>query len=455
MSDYSLIVLGGGVAGYTSAIRAAKAGMNVAIFEREHLGGTCLNRGCIPTKTLLHSAELFASASAWAEMGVLAENVRLDEPAIYARKNSIVEKLRAGLGSLMKLNKIDVFSEEAVFVADNTVIAGGKTYTAQRFLIATGSSPAMLGIPGIELTVNSDRVLAEPLAGKSVAIIGGGVIGVEFASYFADTGRAVTVIEMEDRVLPMMEKDLSAQLAAVLKKKGIVLKTAAAVERFEKAEQGVAAHIRVKGQPEVVAADAVVVSVGRRANTTGLGLEKIGVKTQRGVAVDDRMHTGVAEIYAAGDVTARVQLAHYAAASATVAVEAMLGLPPSMDLNTVPACVYTSPEIATVGLTEAECAARGLEVEVGKYPMGGNGKSMIEGVDRGFIKTIVEKSTGRVLGATAFCCRGTDILGELVLAVSQNIPREQLLRVIHAHPTTMEGVFESLEASEGRGIYQR
>ncbi len=455
MTDYSLIVLGGGVAGYTGAIRAAKAGMKVAIFEREHLGGTCLNRGCIPTKTLLHSAELFSSAGAWAEMGILAENVRLDESAVYARKDALVEKLRAGIQTLMKANKIDVFTEAAEFASKDSVTAGGKTYTAEHFLIATGSSPAALPIPGIEHTVNSDRVLEKPLSGERITIIGGGVIGVEFASYFADAGRQVTVVEAEDRILPMLEKELSLQLAAVLKKKGITLKTGAVVERFVKTDAGVETHILVKEKPEIVPGDQVIVSVGRRANLTGLGLEKLGILTGRGIMTDERMHTGVGNIYAAGDVTARVQLAHYAAASATVAVEAMLGEPASVDLTTVPACVYTSPEIACVGLSEAECAARGLEVEVGKYLMGGNGKSMIEGADRGFIKTIVEKHTGRILGATAFCCRGTDILGELVLAVSQGIQREQLLRVIHAHPTTMEGVYESLEASAGRCIYTR
>ncbi|MDO4550969.1 MAG: dihydrolipoyl dehydrogenase [Planctomycetia bacterium] len=459
MKKYSLIILGGGVAGYTAAFRAVQNGMSVALFERDQVGGTCLNRGCIPTKTLLHSSEIYSERTCWPEMGIIAENVSLNENAIYSRKDAIIQKLRNGILSLLKANKIDFFSCQASFLDEHSVTAEGEVYTAEKILIATGSSPIQLNIPGIELTVNSDRVLEKPLPGQNLIIIGGGVIGVEFASYFADTGRKVTIIEAQERILPMMEKELSLQLAALLRKKGILLKTSASVESFTKRNtenetETLCANIRSGDKTESLCADQIIISVGRKANLDGLNLEKIGVQTKRGILVDQNMYTGVAGIYAAGDVISHIQLAHYAGATATVAVESMMGLPHSVDLKTVPSCVYTSPEIACVGISEAECLAQNIEVEIGKYQMGGNGKSMISGADRGYIKTIIEKNTGKILGASAFCLRATDIIGELALAISQNMRREQITQVIHAHPTIMEGILESLEASHGRCIYQ-
>lgn len=449
MKDYySLIILGGGVAGYTAALLAAKNGMRVALFERDSLGGTCLNRGCIPTKTLLHSAELFASRESWAEMGILAENIRLDENAIFARKNAIVGKLRDSLLSLVKANRIDFFPHEAVFADANSVTADGKTYSAENILTATGALPARLKIPGIELTINSYRVLHAPLPPeqKTLLIVGGGAIGVEFATYFASTGRSVTILEAESRILPMMDEELSAELAAVLRKKGVTLRTSVMVESFRQEEKlQTVFRSHESENTETLPADAILIGIGRQANIRNLNLEKARIHADRNIPVNEKMHTGVAGIYAAGDVLGGIQLAHYAAATATVAVETMLGRSPSVDLNTVPACIYTTPEIASVGLTEAECAARNLEIEIGKTLMSRNGKSLVSGTDVGYIKTLVSKKTGQLLGATAFCIRATDIISELSLAISKNLTRDDILRAIHAHPTVAEGIFESLK----------
>lgn len=443
---YDLIVIGGGPGGYTGAIRAAKLGMKTALIEERDLGGTCLNRGCIPTKALLHSGEVYASREEWAGLGINAENVTLDEDAIYRRKDSIVENLRNGVKSLVKANKIDLYEVHGTITGEHTVKAGDEELETEYILIATGSvpvgsDPARRPIPGMQYALNSDRILAGKVEGQEIAVIGAGVIGVEFTDYLSNVGRSVTLIEPMERIIPMMNKDTSVQLASILKRKGVKIITGAKVNEI--LEDHTVKYSTAKGEFEQKF-DNVIVSIGRMANFANLGLENAGIPGGRRIEVDDNMYTGVAGIYACGDAVGRIQLAHFAAASAITAVESMLGKPHSMDLRVVPSCIYTQPEIAFVGKKEDEVE----NAKVGKFLMAANGKSQIEGVGRGFVKVVADEND-TVVGAELFCVRGTDIIGELALAISRKMKLHEVASVIHPHPTVMEAVGEAYEDIEG------
>lgn len=443
---YDLVVIGGGPGGYTGAIRAAKLGMKTALIEEQDLGGTCLNRGCIPTKTLLHSGELYASRENWEELGVKAENVTLDEDAIYRRKDAIVQNLRNGVKALVKSNKIDLFETHGQIMGEHTVKAGDEELETEYILIATGSlpigsDPARRPIKGMQYALNSDNVLAERVEGQNIAVIGAGVIGVEFTDYLTNVGRSVTLIEPMDRIIPMTNKDTSSQLAAILKRKGIKIITGAKVNEI--LPDHTVKYTTEKGDFEQKF-DNVITSIGRMANISKLGLENVGIPVGKRIEVDDNMYTGVAKIYACGDAIGRIQLAHYASATAITAVESMLNRPHSMDLNIVPSCIYTQPEIAFVGKKESEVP----NAKVGKFLMSANGKSQIEGFARGFVKVVADEND-YVVGAELFCVRATDMVGELALAISLGLTIHEVASVIHPHPTVMESVDEAYGDIEG------
>ncbi len=443
---YDLIVIGGGPGGYTGAIRAAKLGMKTALIEERDLGGTCLNRGCIPTKALLHSGELYASRLEWAECGVRAENVVFDEEAVYARKEAIVENLRNGVRTLVKANKIDLYETHGKIAGPHTVLAGEEELETEFILIATGSVPAGTDpnkriIEGMQYAKTSDDVLSRPVEGNKIAIIGAGVIGVEFCDYLSAVGREITLIEPMERILPMMSKETSVQLSAVLKRKGVKMNLGAKVKEI--LPDQTVRYATEKGEFEEKF-DSVIVAIGRSANFKDLGLENVGIEAGRRIEVNDDMYTGIAGIYACGDAVGRIQLAHYAAASAITAVESMLNRGHSMDLSVVPSCIYTRPEIASVGKREADVPG----AKVGKFLMGANGKSQIEGLARGFVKVIADENDV-VVGAELFCVRATDMIGELALAISRGLKFEEAASVIHPHPTVMESVGEAYEDIEG------
>lgn len=443
---YDLVVIGGGPGGYVGAIRAAKLGMKTALVEERELGGTCLNRGCIPTKVLVHSGEAYASRESWAELGICAENVTFDEEAAYRRKEAIVQNLRNGVRSLVKANKIDLYEAHGTITGEHTVDAGGQQLETEFILIASGSlpigsNPAVRPIPGMQYALNSDDVLAGKVEGGEIAVIGAGVIGVEFTDYLSNTGRSVTLIEPMERILPMTGKETGVQLAAILKRKGVKIITGAKVTEI--LPDRTVRYSTAKGDFEQKF-DSVVVSIGRMANISDLGLENVGISAGRRIEVDDNMYTGIAGIYACGDAIGRIQLAHYASASAITAVESMLGKPHSTDLSVMPSCIYTQPEIASVGKKESEVE----NAKVGKFLMAANGKSQIEGVGRGFIKVVADES-GTVVGAELFCVRATDMIGELALAVSRGLKLHEVAAVIHPHPTVMESVGEAYEDIEG------
>lgn len=444
---YDLIVIGGGPGGYTGAIRAAKLGMKTALVEERDLGGTCLNRGCIPTKVLLHSGELYASRGEWAELGIKAENVGFDEEALYRRKNGIVENLRNGVKQLVKANKIDLYEARGTITGEHTVRVGEEELETEYILIATGSSPAGFDptrrppIEGMQYAFSSDDVLSGCLEGKEIAVIGGGVIGVEFTDYLSNVGRNVTLIEPMERLLMMLSKETSVQVASILKKKGVKVLTGTKVTEIT--SERVVKYASEKGEGEQKF-DAVIVAIGRTANIKNLGLETVGIACERKIEVDDNMYTGVAGIYACGDAIGRIQLAHFAAASAITAVESMLKKPHTMNLSVVPSCIYTSPEIALVGKRESEVE----NAKVGKFLMAANGKSQIEGLPRGFVKVVADENE-TIVGAELFCVRATDMAGELALAIARGMKLHEAASVIHPHPTVMESVGEAYEDIEG------
>lgn len=442
--DFELIVLGGGPGGYTGAIRAAKLGKKVALIEKDSLGGTCLNRGCIPTKALLHSAETFSAKSEWEELGIFAENVTLDETKIYERKQKIVSTLRDGVKSLVKANGIELIEGEGKLVDEHTVTVGDRKVTADYILLATGSVPSAGSkerpLIGVEYTLNSDDVLSSPVSGENITIIGAGVIALEFATYYAAIGKNVTLLAPGERIIKMMSKDASVQLSAVLKKQGVKIVTGVKVKSV--GSDHTVYYATEKGEASV-AGDAVITAIGRKP-VVEIGLENVGITVEKFVNVDDNMYTGVAGIYACGDITGKMQLAHFAAASAITAVESMFGLPHSMDLSVCPSCIYTSPELASVGKKETDIE----NAKVGKFLMGANGKSLIEGVNRGYVKVVADEND-TVVGAEIFSVRGTDIMGELALAIAKGLKVSEVAAVIHPHPTVMESIGESLEDIHG------
>ncbi len=431
---YDLVILGGGPAGYPAALKAAELGKSVALIEKSFVGGTCLNRGCIPTKALLHSADLYSSRTEWAELGVNAD-ATFDEGAIYAHKDKIVETLRSGIRSMLKAGKVAYIEGEGKFVSPHSIAIGEEIVEGDNILVAVGSSPAKLPIKGIEYALNSDDVLSAPVEGNNIVVIGGGVIGMEFTSYFAGLGKTVTVVEATDRILPMFGKEISVQLSSVMKKKGVSFVTSAKV--VEISETSVT--YEKNGSAETIPCDAVIVAIGRKANIKDIGLENAGVETDgRFICTDEKMRTSAAGVYAVGDCNGKVQLAHFATASAYVALADMYGYNCDIDLSVVPSCVYTSPEVAMVGETDFEGA------KVGKFLLGGNGKSLINGSNRGFIKLICDDK-GIVRGGELFGYGVTELVAEIALAVKNHLTAEDIATTIHAHPTMYESIFEAAQ----------
>lgn len=443
MKEYDLAVIGGGPAGYTAALRAAKCGMKVAVAEREFLGGTCLNRGCIPAKCLLRSSELYASRTEWAELGIVAEGVDFDENAVYARKDAVVGKLRGGVESLIKSGGIDMYRGEARLTDAHCAEVCGERLSARFILIATGSRPVLPDVKGAGLALTSDDVFARPADRGAVAVIGGGVIGAELSQYFADTGRKVFVIEYADRILPMFGKDVSAQLAAALKRRGAEIFTSARVTEI--CADGV--NFTHNGERRFVSCGTTVAAVGRRANVENLGLDEVGVNYGRYINTDGDMRTSVANVFAAGDVTGGIQLAHYAAACASRAVDVMCGVPSHGKPEAVPSIVYTDPEIVSVGSAEGA-------VKCGRFMLGANGKNLINGSDRGFVKIYCD-GKDRVIAAEMLGRGVSETAGELTLAVSAGLTAAEVARCVHAHPTVYESIAEACEDVYGKAVHKR
>ena len=456
--SWDLIVIGGGPGGYTAAIRAAQLGLRTALVERDAVGGTCLNRGCIPTKALIHAAERYEEMRECETFGLRAEGVSFDYPAMCERRDHVVGQLREGVERLLKGNKVERITGTARLLGPGRVQVGEEVLEGTNILIAAGSRPALPPVPGLDLpgVLTSDDLLTGDRFYQRLAIIGGGVIGMEFAGLYQALGAEVTVLEALDRILPTLDRELSQNLSMLMKKKGVRLCAGARVERVERGPDGLVCTYTVKDRTETVTADAVLVATGRRANTDGLCAPEVDLGLERGaIPVDDRFQTCVPGIYAIGDaVKGSIQLAHAAAAQGINAVSILAGKEPPMDLSVVPSCVYARPEMASVGRTEAQCKEAGIPVKTAKYLTGSNGRSLIAGAGRGFIKVVYDGESGAVLGAQLLCERATDLVGEFASAVSRGETLEDMARVIRAHPTFAEAVGEAAEAGLGLSIHQ-
>ncbi len=449
MEKFDLMIIGGGPGGYTAAIQAAKQDMKVALAEQSFLGGTCLNRGCIPTKALLHAGDTLQSMQRCGDMGLHCDGIGFDFNAIHEYKNSIVEELRQGVAALLKANHVTVYSQHARILASGLAMVADETVAADKILIATGSAPSSLSLPGADhpLVWNSDDVLSgEKPIPKRLIIVGGGVIGVEFATIFNDFGTEVTIIESMPRILANFDKSISQNLSMILKKQGIAIYTDAQVEKFIAQEQEMLCSFSAKGQSHVCQADAVILAVGRRAVLEDLLAPDLQLTMKQGrIVTDDHYQTSLPGIYAIGDVRfGSSQLAHGAAAEAVNMTRLAVGKPAPYVLENIPCCVYCRPEIASVGITPEQAKSQGLTVVSGKYVMSGNGKTRIVGGERGFVQVTAEATSGRLLGAQLMCERATDMVFGLTTAIANRLTVEQALAAIYPHPTFSEGIDEAL-----------
>ncbi len=456
--QFDLVIVGAGPGGYEAAIRASQLGMKTALIERGEVGGTCLNRGCIPTKALLHAAESWRALQHFPELGLSVEGAGFDYQKVSAYKNGMVERLRAGVEGLIRANGITLVHGGALITGPHQVaVSGGeeRRLTGKRILIAAGSLPAVPPIGGADLpgVMDSDMLLSCERLPGSLCLIGGGVIGVEFSTVLSSFGCKVTILEAAPRLLPGMDREISQNLAMILKKRGVDIHTGALVRRIERDGELLCTY-EEKGEERTLSCENVLIATGRRPNTAGLFAPGAEPKMERGaVRVDDDFRTDVEGLYAIGDALGGIQLAHAASAQGIYAVERMAGKEPSVCLSAIPSCVYTDPEIASVGLTADECKEHGIAYRCTKYLMSGNGKSMLSLQERGFVKLVFEEGSEVLLGAQLMCARATDMVGELCNALANRLTARQLARTVRPHPTFCEGITEAVEDLWGRSIH--
>ena len=457
---FDVIVIGAGPGGYVAAIKCAKAGLRTAIVENRRVGGTCLNRGCIPAKAMIHASSLYREMQEAEKFGVSAERITFDYEKIVSYKEETTEKLCRGIEQLLKGNGVTIlFGKGSLEQGRKVKVTGEESeeyYDAEHVILAAGSKPVILPIPGLELpgVLTSDELFRLKEMPESLVIIGGGVISVEFASVYANLGCKVTIVEAMPRLIPNMDKEISQNLKMILKKRGVDIHTSASVQRVEQEGELYTCVFTEKEQEVRVSAQYVLCAIGRCPNTEGLFGEGAEQEMERGrVVVDEKFQSSIEGVYAIGDLVKGLQLAHLASAQGMYVAEMLAGEEASVDLSAVPGCVYTDPEIASVGMTEDEAKEKGLEIKTGKFIMSANGKSLITKEERGFIKIVAEKETDVILGAQMMCARATDMIGELVTAIANRMTVQQLLRGMRAHPTYNEGVQEALEELLGGAVH--
>jgi dihydrolipoyl dehydrogenase len=477
-NPYDILIIGGGPGGYVAAIRAAQLGFKTAVVEREHLGGICLNWGCIPTKALLRTAEIFHYAEHAKDYGLKLEGkITYDPAAVVKRSRAVSGQLNGGVGFLMKKNKIDVIWGEATITKPGEVSVGKPkkqpmqpqhpapkgtlgegTYQAKHIIIATGARPRVL--PGIEpdgkLIWTYFEAMVPPEFPKSLIVMGSGAIGIEFASFYRTMGSEVTVVELLPQILPVEDAEIAGLARKRFEKQGIKLHTDTKVTKVEKGANDVTCTLQDgKGKTSTLKAERVISAVGVVGNTENLGLAKLGVKIDRGVIVIDEIgRTNVPGIYAIGDVAGPPMLAHKAEHEGTICVEAIKGLHPhAMDKLMIPGCTYCQPQVASVGLTEAKAKEQGYQLKIGRFPFIGNGKAIALGEPDGLVKTIFDAKTGKLLGAHMVGAEVTELIQGFVIAMNLETTEEELINSVFPHPTLSEMMHESVMDAYGRVIH--
>jgi len=437
MTNYDLAIIGSGPGGYVAAIRAAQLGLKTCILEKEKIGGVCLNWGCIPTKALSASASALYNIERSSEFGINVKGFDLDFLKVYERKELIVKKLASGIEMLLKARKIEIIREKAEIKDPAHINAGNIEIEAKNILIAAGSIPFELpSMPfdGINILSSTD-LLALKVVPKSLIIVGGGVIGCEFASIFTTFGSEITIVEMMSQLLPNEDEEISRKIEQGFKKRGIKVLTNTKIERIEKG-------------------DKALICVGRSPNSKGLGIEGVGIDSNKGwIKVDENFRTNIKNIYAAGDIKGGMLLAHVASREGIVAVEHMAGNTQPIDYNVIPNCIFTHPEIASVGLTEKIAKAKGIDIKVRKFLFSGIGKSHVLGETDGFVKLVVDGKTDKIAGSQIIGPHATELIAEISPCIQFGITSEKLASVIHAHPTLSEIICEASEAIHNKAIH--
>ena len=466
-THFDLIVIGGGPGGYVAAIRAAQLGMKTAVVERAHMGGVCLNWGCIPTKALLRTADVYDLFHRAEEFGLKAKEISFDLEAVVKRSRKIAGRLSSGVSGLMKKHKIEVIEGEARLEkgakAPKVIVkgkAGEGAYTADHVILATGARARTIPQAGLEpdgehIWTYREAMVPQTMP-KSLLVIGSGAIGMEFASFYHTMGAEVTVVEMVDRILPAEDAEISAFAQKTFKKRGLTIHTEAQVGSLTSGKQGVKAQIKLKsGKSETLDFDKVILAIGITGNVENLGLEALGVTVERGhVVADGHGRTGVQGLYAIGDVTGAPWLAHKASHEGVICVEAIAGQNPHpIDKTNIPGCTYCHPQIASVGLTEARAKEAGHEVKVGRFPFVGNGKAIALGEDQGLVKTIFDAKTGELLGAHMIGAEVTELIQGYAVARTLETTEAELMHTVFPHPTLSEMMHESVLDAYGRVIH--
>jgi dihydrolipoamide dehydrogenase len=458
MEKFDVGVIGGGPGGYVAAIRAAQLGARVALIEKDEVGGTCLLRGCIPTKAFLASAELLAKAKEAEEFGVTVGDVNLNYVKVLERKNAIVQRLVSGVHGLLKARKIEYVHGEGKLLGNGKVgvsLAQGQAKgECEKIIVATGSvvmTPEVFKFDGVNV-ITSDEALDLTEVPKSILIVGGGYVGCEFASIFNDFGAEVTIVEFLLQLIPTEEKEAALTLRSQFKKRGIKVMVKSKIVEMNVADGKVIATLE---SGETVEAEKALISVGRAVVADGIGLEETGIERDDhgAVMVNETMETNVPGVYAVGDVTGKIMLAHVASSQGVVAAANALGGSRAFSYDAVPSCVYTRPEVASVGMKEKQATEAGFDVATGKFQLSALGKAMISGETTGFVKVVADTKTEKVLGATVVGPHATDIIHEMVLAVHTGATVETIAGMIHAHPTLAESIHEAVEGIHKQAIH--
>ncbi|MBR4471948.1 MAG: dihydrolipoyl dehydrogenase [Erysipelotrichaceae bacterium] len=437
---YDVMIIGGGPGGYTAANKAARNGLKTVLFEKNKIGGTCLNRGCIPMKSLIQSAHVYKDAKDGELFGVSAENVSLNYDRVKERRDEVVTQLRTGVEKSLKANKVDVVNGEAKIIEKDKVSCNGEVYEGDHIVIAAGSIPAIPPIEGKEYAITSDDVLEKDHQLKSsIIIIGGGVIGCEIADALNAYGVTVTIIEMADRLLPTLDKELGTRLNMFFKKKDITAICSAAVKKIS--EDHSVTFTDKKGEEQVLQADEVLIATGRRADIASLAEDSLGLEINRGVVSDENGKTNIDNIYVIGDArSGNIQLAHVAEAQGENIVDLILGKDPEIDMSVIPSGIYTEPEIASVGVGEDQLKEKGIEYQSKKFLTGANGKCLIENSESGFVKILIADDV--IVGGSIITPHATELIGELAIAVQKKMSPEQFVKVVHPHPTISEMIWD-------------